>query len=71
MQYLGSMTTPIATIPKRVSGGEELVVVKKSDFEMFRKWSREVRDALAKVERGRKEYKRGKTAIVSSPRAFR
>lgn len=55
------MASSIATIPKKVSGGEELVVVKRSDFEQFRKWQSEVRDALAKVKRGRAEYKHRKT----------
>ena len=65
------MAIPTTTIPKEVSGGEDLVVVRRRDFEAFQKWREEIRDALAKVNRGRKEYKKGKTVTVSSPRAFR
>ena len=65
------MATPIATIPKRISGGEELVVIKKSDFKIFQKWNKEVSDALGKIERGREEYKKGKAVAFSSPRKFR
>lgn len=65
------MTTQIATIPKKVSGGEELVVVKKRDFQIFQKWQAEINDALEKVTRGRGEYKKKKTVIASSPRKFR
>jgi len=63
--------TPIATIPKKVSGGDELVVIKRGDFEVFKKWQGEVSDALAKVKRGREEYKKRKTMVTPSPRKFR
>ncbi|KKU52364.1 MAG: hypothetical protein A3H69_01940 [Candidatus Sungbacteria bacterium RIFCSPLOWO2_02_FULL_47_9] len=61
------MVSQIATIPKKVSGGEELVVVKRSDFELFQKWQVEINDALAKVQRGREEYRKKKTIVASSP----
>lgn len=59
------------TIPKKISRGDDLIVVRRKDFEAFKKWQEETRDAFAKVERGRKEYKQGKTVTASSPRAFR
>lgn len=65
------MVNSIATIPKRVSGGEELVVVKRRDFEQFRKWQEGVQDALEKVRRGRAEHRNGKTITASSPKRFR
>ncbi|KKW16908.1 MAG: hypothetical protein UY56_C0007G0009 [Parcubacteria group bacterium GW2011_GWA1_50_14] len=65
------MASPIATISKRVSGGEELIVVKRRDFEQFRKWQKEVQDILAKVKRGRAEYRNGKIIAASSPKRFR
>ena len=65
------MASQIATIPKKVSGGEELIVVKKGDFELFQRWQEEVNGALAKVKRGREEYKKKKTIVVSSPSRFR
>ncbi|OGY99276.1 MAG: hypothetical protein A2945_04870 [Candidatus Liptonbacteria bacterium RIFCSPLOWO2_01_FULL_52_25] len=65
------MVNQVATISKRVSGGEELVVVKRRDFEQFRKWQDGTHDALAKVRRGRAEYKNGKTIVASSSKRFR
>lgn len=65
------MTTITATISSKVSGGEELVVVKRRDFEAFWKWQEQVSAALLKVKRGREEYKKGKTILAFSPRRFR
>jgi len=65
------MTTQIATIPKKISGGEELIVVRKSDFATYQEWQSEIHDALEKVRRGRIEYKQRKTVIAHSPRKFR
>ncbi len=65
------MATKIATISKNVSGGEELVVVKRRDFAAFEKWQSEINDALAKVKRGRAEFRARKTVVASSPRKFR
>ena len=65
------MNTQIATIPKKVSGGNELIVVRKKDFQIFEKWHAQINDALAKVKRGREEYNRKKTVIALSTRKFR
>ncbi len=65
------MATNIATISKNVSGGEELVVVKRRDFAAFEKWQSKVTNALAKVKRGRAEFRARKTVVASSPRKFR
>jgi hypothetical protein len=65
------MVTYIATIPKKISGGEELVVVRRRDFEAFRKWREDVKNILSKVKRGREEYRRKKTVVASSPRQLR
>lgn len=65
------MIPVIATIPKKVRGGDDLVVIRRDDFKAFQKWKAEVDNALAKAERGRAEYRRGKAVRVSSPRKFR
>ena len=65
------MATQIITIPKKLSKGEDLVIIRKRDFEAFRRWQEEVQEALRKVERGRKEYRRKKTVVAPSPRVFR
>ncbi|OGF83174.1 hypothetical protein A2924_01830 [Candidatus Giovannonibacteria bacterium RIFCSPLOWO2_01_FULL_44_16] len=65
------MVAQIATIPKHISKGEELVVLKRSDFEVYQKWQEQINDALSKVKRGREEYKKGKTIRASSSRELR
>jgi len=62
------MDNKSVTIPKRISGGEDLVVVRRRDFEVFARWREEVRDTLAKVNRGRKEFRARKTRVQNSPR---
>ncbi len=59
------------TIPKQITKGEELVVVRRSEFDLFAKWKAEMRDALDKVARGRAEYRAGKTVVAKSTRRFR
>ena len=65
------MNTLIAKIPKIVSGGRELIVVKRDDFDAFLKWKEEINDALAKIKRGRIEHRSGRTIVASSPIKFR
>lgn len=65
------MVTATVTIPKKISGGEELVVVKRVDFEVFQRWQNEINDALSKVRRGREEYKKKKIIVAVSPKKFR
>ena len=65
------MDTPIITIPSKLSNGEDLVVVRRRDFDIFQSWRQEVKDALAKIGRGRKEYQAKKTITALSPRVFR
>ncbi|OGI78095.1 hypothetical protein A3D42_02655 [Candidatus Nomurabacteria bacterium RIFCSPHIGHO2_02_FULL_41_18] len=59
------------TIPKKIQKGDRLVAIPKRDYEIFKKWQEEIADAVLKVERGRAEYKTGRTVIASSPRRFR
>ena len=65
------VTMVTITIPKRITKGEELVVVQRSEFDVFERWRNEMRDALDKVARGRAEYRAGKTVVAKSPRRFR
>lgn len=57
---------PVLTIPKRLTHGEELIVVSRREFEKLQKRLTEVKDALAKIRHGEKELREGKTRIVSS-----
>lgn len=58
----------IATISPKVTRGEELIVIPRSLYEKFIGLWGEYENALAKVKRGRKALREGRTYIVSSPR---
>lgn len=70
-RILSDMINVMVNIPKRVSGGDDLVVIKRNDFEMLRKRHDEVSDVLGKIRRGREECRKKKTVVVSSPHKFR
>lgn len=54
------------TIPKQLTHGAELVVVRRDEYERLQRHVAEVQDALAKIRRGEQEYRTGKTRIVQS-----
>ena len=54
------------TIPKRLTHGDELVVVRRQEYEQMQKHLAEVKDALAKIRQGEKELKEGKTRTIKS-----
>ncbi len=58
------MTTQ--TISKKVTHGEELIVISRREFEKLRQKLAEVKDALVKIRRGEKELRLGKTKVVKS-----
>ena len=57
---------PMVSIPHRVTHGEDLVVIRKSDYDALQQQIEEFKDAFGKIKRGEKELKEGKTKIVSS-----
>lgn len=56
----------IFTIPKRITHGEELIVVRRQEYERMQKHLAEVKDALAKIRQGDKELREGKTRVIKS-----
>ncbi len=58
--------SPTFTIPKKVTHGEDLIVVRRKDYEQLLKNFIETKDALAKIRRGEKELAQRKTKVVSS-----
>ncbi len=54
------------TIPKRITDGEELIVIRRQEYEQLVKRLDEVKDALAKIRKGEKELREGKTRIIKS-----
>ena len=56
----------VLTIPKRMTHGEELVVVSRREYEELQKHLAEVKDALFKIQRGEEELRVGKTRVIKS-----
>ena len=54
------------TIPKRLTHGEELIVVRRQEFVKLQTHLKEVKDALFKIRQGEKELREGKTRVVKS-----
>ena len=56
----------MVNIPKDLTQGEDLIVLRKSEFDDLRRRFKELTDAFSKIKRGEKEFKDGKTKIISS-----
>ena len=54
------------TIPKQLTHGAELVVVRRDEYERLQRHVAEVQDALAKIRRGEQGYRAGKTRVIRS-----
>jgi len=54
------------SIPKGLTHGEDLVVIRKSEYEALRRQFKELKDVLDKIRRGEKELRNGKTKKVDS-----
>ena len=49
------------TIPKRITHGEELVLLRKEEYERLVCYKEEIAHALKVIAEGEKSYKEGKT----------
>ena len=56
----------MVNIPKNLTHGEDLIVIRKSEYEALRRRFKELTDAINKIRRGDKELKSGKTKIINS-----
>ena len=54
------------TIPKRITEGEELIVIRRQEYEQLVKRLAEVKDALVKIRKGEKELREGRTRVIKS-----
>lgn len=54
------------TIPKAVTQGADLVVLRRKEYERLQHHVSELEDALIKIRRGEKEYRSGKTRVIKS-----
>jgi len=57
---------PTLTIPKSITHGEELLVVRRKEYEQLQKHLAEVKDALFKIRQGEKELREGETRVIKS-----
>lgn len=53
-------------IPHGLTQGDDLVVLRKTDYDALQRQIEEFKDAIGKIKRGEKEFKNGKTKIVNS-----
>lgn len=53
-------------IPRGLTHGDDLVVMRRVDYEALQRQIEEFRDAIGKIRRGEKELRNGKTRIVRS-----
>ena len=60
------MRAVAARIPRRLTHGEELLVIRRRDYERLQQHVAEVEDALAKIRRGEREHRAGKTRVIAS-----
>ena len=54
------------SIPHGLTHGDDLVVLRKTDYDALQRQIVEFKDALGKIKRGEKEYRNGKTKVVNS-----
>ena len=59
------MSTTI-TIPKQLTHGDELIVIRRKEYEQLQKHLSEVGDALKKIREGEKEFREGKIKPIHS-----
>ena len=53
-------------IPRRLTHGDDLVVIRKADYDALERQIEEYKEAIGKIKRGERELKNGKTKIVNS-----
>ena len=56
----------LINIPHQLTHGDDLVVIRKSDYEALERQVEEFKNVIGKIKRGERELKNGKTKIISS-----
>ncbi|MCH8317623.1 MAG: hypothetical protein IIA88_03890 [Bacteroidetes bacterium] len=59
------------TIPKNITNGEELLVIRKQEYDYLLKHLTEIQDAFMKISKGDHEFKKGNTIVVKSLKELR
>ncbi len=54
------------TVPKCITSGVDLIVIRRQEYEDMLRHLAEIKDAFAKIRKGEKELRAGKTRVVKS-----
>lgn len=57
---------PMLTIPKRITHGDELVLLRKDEYERLIHHNEEIAHALKVIAEGEKDLREGRTVMASS-----
>jgi len=57
---------PTLTIPKRMTHGDELVLLRKDEYERLLRYKEEIAHALRVISEGEKAHREGRTVKASS-----
>ena len=57
---------PVLTVPKRLTHGEELVVLRKDEYERLLRQAGEIADALKIIAEGEQAHREGRAIRASS-----
>lgn len=56
----------LISIPKNLTHGVDLIVIRKSEYDTLRRRFKELTDVVNKIKRGEKELRSGKTKKINS-----
>lgn len=56
----------VVSIPRKITKGEELVVLTRKEYERLRRRTEETKQVLQIIAEGEKEYRKGRTIVASS-----
>ena len=56
----------MVNIPRKLTHGDDLVVIRKADYEALYKQVEEYKEVIGKIKWGEKEFRNGKTRLVNS-----
>ena len=58
-------TQTLITIPRNYAHGDELILVRRKEYDKLKKHLAEVRDAMEKIRHGDRDLREGKTIVTT------
>ena len=58
----------VLEIPEELVKEGKLVIIPQKEYKAFLDWQKETKEVLAKIVRGERDFRSGRTRVVSSPR---